>query len=91
MIGCQSDLKYLEVLSFFCIFSFSLLVSFAFFFSPATFRFVLLLETFEKEKYNTSVPFLALSWSRAAGFLLETLAPPEAQLAFLLLRNSTRD
>lgn len=86
------------MLSFFCEY-FQFLTSsthpdlfcFLCFLLPLLLSALLLPETFGKEKYNTSVPSLVQSLSKAPSFLLETLAPLEAQLAFLLFRNSSRD
>lgn len=98
--GCQSGLKRLGVLYFFCVYfqfltSYTLLHTPTFLFhllssSRAPFCFELLPETSGKEKYNTSVPSLARSLSKAPSSLLEILSPLEAQLAFLLFRNSSR-
>lgn len=57
--------------------------------SSAPFCFVVLPETFGKEKYNASAPSLA-QFEQEQSFLLKILTPLEAQLAFLLFRNSSR-
>lgn len=57
--------------------------------SSAPFCFVVLPETFGKEKYNASALSLA-QFEQEQSFLLKILTPLEAQLAFLLFRNSSR-